>query len=224
MELMLHRRLLVDDHWGVGEALNETAYGKGLVARGKHYLLFDTSRDEAFRRQRLLSNELYAFPLVTFDTADVDDDELFMNKPQHTSSSSIPTAVNLPPNTNLLSMESISHNKEPYIPNLFLIRLEHLFDVGEHANLSLPVQVNFKDFVEDYFGRMVKSVEEMTLGGNFVKEMAIRQRLHWTKDLKNQLNEVSSKMDMPGKIEFLDDFSIIELKPMEIRTFQVELW
>ena len=41
MQLMLHRRLLVDDHWGVGEALNETAYGEGLVARGKHYLLFD---------------------------------------------------------------------------------------------------------------------------------------------------------------------------------------
>ena len=38
---MLHRRLLVDDHWGVGEALNETAFDKGLVARGKHYILFD---------------------------------------------------------------------------------------------------------------------------------------------------------------------------------------
>ena len=40
MELMLHRRLLVDDHWGVGEALNEMAFGEGLVARGKHYLLY----------------------------------------------------------------------------------------------------------------------------------------------------------------------------------------
>ena len=32
----LHRRLLHDDAFGVGEALNETAFGVGLVARGKH--------------------------------------------------------------------------------------------------------------------------------------------------------------------------------------------
>lgn len=28
-----------DDAFGVGEALNETAFGKGLVARGIHYLI-----------------------------------------------------------------------------------------------------------------------------------------------------------------------------------------
>ena len=34
---MVHRRLLHDDAFGVGEALNETAFGgEGLVARGKH--------------------------------------------------------------------------------------------------------------------------------------------------------------------------------------------
>ncbi|KAI8041890.1 hypothetical protein M5D96_003185, partial [Drosophila gunungcola] len=35
LELMLHRRLLSDDAFGVGEALNETQYGTGLIARGK---------------------------------------------------------------------------------------------------------------------------------------------------------------------------------------------
>ena len=39
LELMLHRRLFNDDAFGVGEALNETAYGGGLVVRGKHSLL-----------------------------------------------------------------------------------------------------------------------------------------------------------------------------------------
>ena len=67
---MLHRRLLVDDHWGVGEALNETAFGEGLVVRGKHYLLFDFDKDDAFRRYRMLANELYAQPLITFDASD----------------------------------------------------------------------------------------------------------------------------------------------------------
>ncbi|KOB79115.1 putative glycosyl hydrolase family 38 [Operophtera brumata] len=43
IELMLHRRLLHDDAFGVGEALNETAKGKGLVARGTHRVLLSTS-------------------------------------------------------------------------------------------------------------------------------------------------------------------------------------
>lgn len=37
--MQVHRRLLFDDAFGVGEALNESAYGTGLVARGKHWLL-----------------------------------------------------------------------------------------------------------------------------------------------------------------------------------------
>ncbi|RXG60191.1 Lysosomal alpha-mannosidase, partial [Armadillidium vulgare] len=39
IELMVHRRLLHDDAFGVGEALNEQAYGVGLVARGRHLVL-----------------------------------------------------------------------------------------------------------------------------------------------------------------------------------------
>ena len=39
LELMIHRRLFNDDAFGVGEALNETAYGVGLVVRGQHSLV-----------------------------------------------------------------------------------------------------------------------------------------------------------------------------------------
>lgn len=38
--MKIHRRLLNDDAFGVGEALNETVDGIGLVARGAHYLTF----------------------------------------------------------------------------------------------------------------------------------------------------------------------------------------
>ncbi|KAL0858609.1 hypothetical protein ABMA27_012444 [Loxostege sticticalis] len=40
IEIMIHRRLLHDDAFGVDEALNETEYGKGLVVRGNHRFFF----------------------------------------------------------------------------------------------------------------------------------------------------------------------------------------
>jgi len=43
LELMVHRRLLHDDAFGVGESLNETEYGTGLIARGKHHLFVGES-------------------------------------------------------------------------------------------------------------------------------------------------------------------------------------
>ena len=41
---MLHRRLLHDDGFGVEEALNENAYDKGVVARGKHWIFLSNDK------------------------------------------------------------------------------------------------------------------------------------------------------------------------------------
>jgi len=56
--------LLHDDAFGVGEALNESAYGQGLVARGKHFLFFGPrsglnpslqAQERFLQRKKLLS-------------------------------------------------------------------------------------------------------------------------------------------------------------------------
>lgn len=54
VELMVHRRLLHDDAFGVGEALNEIAYGQGIVARGKHYLYLGPPTIETRAYERFL--------------------------------------------------------------------------------------------------------------------------------------------------------------------------
>ena len=46
LELMVHRRLLDDDHFGVGEVLDETQFGVGLVAKGKHLLQINQDKAE----------------------------------------------------------------------------------------------------------------------------------------------------------------------------------
>lgn len=61
IDLMVHRRLLHDDDFGVGEALTETAYGKGLIARGKHYLVFgtkNTQKNSGQISERMLQNHV----------------------------------------------------------------------------------------------------------------------------------------------------------------------
>ena len=47
VEIMIHRRLLYDDALGVGEPLNETAYGEGLVVRGRHFLIVEPPASSA---------------------------------------------------------------------------------------------------------------------------------------------------------------------------------
>ncbi|CAF2909045.1 unnamed protein product [Rotaria sp. Silwood2] len=47
IEIMVHRRLLYDDRFVVGEPLNETAYDEGLVVRGRHFLIVEPPASSA---------------------------------------------------------------------------------------------------------------------------------------------------------------------------------
>ena len=67
---MIHRRLLYDDAFGVGEALNETAFGQGLVVRGKHWLQLSIGKSAASRRHRLKAQQVFICLLYTSDAAD----------------------------------------------------------------------------------------------------------------------------------------------------------
>lgn len=65
LELMVHRRLIYDDAFGVGEQLNETAYGDGLVVRGTHYFIL-SNKDTSAKKLRTLAQEVYKRPQISF--------------------------------------------------------------------------------------------------------------------------------------------------------------
>ena len=65
IELMVHRRLLHDDSFGVDEPLDETAFNRGLVIRGTHYLILSDGPSSA-RRFRPLAQQLYKRPHISF--------------------------------------------------------------------------------------------------------------------------------------------------------------
>jgi lysosomal alpha-mannosidase len=62
----VHRRCFYDDHFGVGEALNEPGIdGRGLVARGRHWLVIASpAQSAAIHRQ--LAFDMFHSPILTF--------------------------------------------------------------------------------------------------------------------------------------------------------------
>lgn len=65
MTLQVHRRIFYDDAFGVDEALNETAFGVGLVARGQHYLTYGNA-EKQFAVERLLAQRKLIRPQYFF--------------------------------------------------------------------------------------------------------------------------------------------------------------
>ncbi len=58
VEIMLHRRILHDDGLGVGERLNETAFGIGLVVCGRQFFILDSPISSALVH-RMASQQLF---------------------------------------------------------------------------------------------------------------------------------------------------------------------
>ena len=189
IELMIHRRLLHDDAFGVGEALNETAFGKGLVVTGKHWLQL-SHPSSASKRHRLKAEEIFMDVQLSFvRTSKTFQDWKAVNKMNGTL---FKLRANVTDNVHLLTIEKRT-DKE------MLLRLEHQFDVNEDAVLSKPVTLDLNNLFEDV---QVSEIRETALGANV--NLDDLQRLKW--------NEYADKVSIITS-------SMVTLNPMQIRTF-----
>ncbi|KAG4070459.1 hypothetical protein HA402_005691 [Bradysia odoriphaga] len=194
LEIMVHRRLLSDDAKGVGEALNETAYGEGIIARGKHYLIY-SGKTNQIGQERLLQNEVLMSNWLFFDDVSTINYNDWQQRYTHSNSF---LKMNLPRNVHLMSFEPWKNDQE------FLIRFEHLLDAYDDAELSKPVHFDLKDVFPGDF-----HYAEVSLAGNQWIEDSKRLRFRQI-GLSNSGDEVS----LP-KLESTS----ITLEPMQIRTF-----
>ena len=64
-------RILADDHRGVGEPLNETENGRGLVIRGKHYIIFDDAEFSNHIHRALAQEVAYPYQLAFINSQTV---------------------------------------------------------------------------------------------------------------------------------------------------------
>ncbi|EAT42738.1 AAEL005749-PA [Aedes aegypti] len=207
IELMVHRRLLRDDAFGVGEALNETAYGTGLIARGKHYLVFGSKAPQMMPVQvweRVLQNHVLLPPwMFLSDATDVSFEDWQSNYVNMFSA----MEASLPANVNLLTFEAWKN------PSTYLVRFEHLFEKDEDTLYSAPITLD----LEVVFSKFdISSIRETTLAGN-----------QWIEDssrLKFYADPVPIPEEVNNRIKHRSDNSLkVKLNPMEIRTFVIEM-
>ena len=183
VEVMLHRRILYDDSMGVDEALNETAYGKGLVVKGKHILVVDRPADSA-RLHRTMAQQLYMHPLATYALPNTSSYTAYSKlfRPNWTALSDT-----LPLNVHLLTFDQLDTKQ-------YLVRVEHYFALNEDAAYSQPVTFD----LQTLFTRIgtIADVTELILSANL--PASDLHRLNWmTKEHE------SSHVDTSGK--FIDD-------------------
>jgi lysosomal alpha-mannosidase len=164
VEVMLHRRLVWDDKLGAHEALNETAYGEGLVVRGRHILLLEPPALSA-GYHRVGSQRLYMHPLATYAVTQQAYAEYSVAYRQTWSA----LADQLPLNVHLLTLDQSG-------PKDYLVRVEHYFELFEDDTYSQPVTLDLQSIFQSI--GTINNTVELTLGANF--ELEKLQRLNWT--------------------------------------------
>jgi hypothetical protein len=209
---MVQRRTLADDARGVGEAMNETVdgmapyppygnaerLGDGIVIKGKHRIMIGKGNEGA-RRARSEMDDAFSEPFVFVASSPKDSIVPF----KHHSFSALQDS--LPENVMLITF-TLLHGAPS---TTFLIRLGHQYAKDESVTLSQPAHVNMKQLLAGY---EVIAIREKTLSGNQDFSEMQSRRLHWTKDVTVYDEKYRNR----------DSFDI-ELKPMEIRTFEVQV-
>ena len=194
---MIHRRILYDDKLGVGEALNETAYGEGLVVRGKHYLNIEYPNTSALYH-RVHCQQLYLHPIETYSLIN----SSYLNYSFSHRQTWSALTDSLPLNIHLLTFDQL--NQKDY-----LIRLEHYFELNEDILYSFPTKINLQSIFNSI--GIINNILELTLTADL--QLSHVKRLQWIID-----NEKENLLEQYS----FNDTNII-LNPMQIRTFRVTI-
>lgn len=205
IELMLHRRLLHDDIRGVGEVLNEEVcvggQCKGLTIQGKLYIRIDPVGEGA-KWRRTFGQEIYSPLLLAFAEQDGNN---WMESHLPTFSGLDPSYV-LPNNTALITLEELENGK-------LLLRLAHLYETGEDKDYSVMATVELKKLLHNI---KITKATETSLSANQERSRMENKKLIWEVEGSSEEPKVvrGGPVD-PAKL-------VVELAPMEIRTFLIE--
>jgi len=216
LELMVQRRTIQDDARGVGEPMNETDIGiapyppygdasrrgKGVIITGTHRVLFGKGKTGA----SLARSQMDAMfsPLHLFAASSPSSSNLSFH---HGDLSAL--KKNLPRNVQLITTKIYSPRNEEGV--IILLRLGHAYALGESDEFSMPVEIDLSTLFHRY---LIKSCDETTLTGN-------QDRAEWSRRKMTWIGGRDKKGMIISKVETSDGHFLIQLSPMEIKTFKI---
>lgn len=204
LELMLHRRTLHDDSRGVNEALDESVCigdeCEGLTIRGNYYLSINQVGAGAVWR-RTTGQEIYT-PLLAAFTQEKEE----TSKASHVATgTAMDPGYSLPLNVALITLQELDDGS-------VLLRLAHLYEAGEDAAYSTLAKVELKKM---FSGKAIKELKEMSLSSN--QEKSEMKKMTWKVEGDN------GEQPSPVRGGPVDSSTlVVELGPMEIRTFLLQ--
>ncbi|KAF5961837.1 hypothetical protein HYC85_003046 [Camellia sinensis] len=205
IELMLHRRLIHDDARGVGEALNEEVCVldecKGLTVQGKFYIRIDPLGDGA-KWRRTFGQEVYSPLLLAFTEQDGNN----WTNSHIPTFSGIDPSYSLPNNIAVITLQELDSGR-------VLLRLAHLYETGEDEDYSELTSVELKKLFPT---KKIRKVTEMNLSANQERAEMEAKRLVW----KVEGSSEEPKVVRGGAVDPVK--LVVELSPMEIRTFLID--
>lgn len=181
------------------------------MTRGTHYLQLHRP-DVAMKHLRSHAKRVFSPLVPAFAVAERQGDDATAAEAPSEENGDEPGGVGteevelLPENVNLLTLQAAAEDK-------VLLRLEHMFAVGEDPLLSQPVSVNVTALVSS-LGFTVAGGAELSLTTN-----QLRREL---KHLQWKTEEISSGADLPSA-DTEPHGGVVSLGPMEIRTFVIDL-
>jgi len=195
IETMIHRRLLSDDDRGVGEPLNENnpIFTRDYLIRSQ---LNVSAR--AYRTQMQLSLNPIQFAFST---------PASMNswKNQY-------KLVNAPltaPTPSNLYIQTLRPVLFPANDNRFVLRIRHIFAVGEDTELSKPTTINISNLFK---GKTISTVQEMNLLGTV--DISQISHMKWITEDGLNLTPIKEPKRSPTD-------TIVTLSPMQTKTFLI---
>lgn len=203
VELMVHRRLQHDDYRGVGEPLYEPGVdGNGLVVRGLHRLSIDAAASAPAAGKAALQALMFP-PQLTFSPLAAGSTPAAWLAAHNGSFSGLAAA--LPPNVHLLTVAAQS-------PSTLLLRLAHLFEVGEDPSLSLPATVGLTSLFAGT--QLAACVELTTPASQPLSAVTVR-----TVQIEGEGASTWPTLPAPPA----GPAQVVTIAPMEVRTFSCNL-
>lgn len=212
IELMLHRRLLNRKNAHLLEPIDEIDEGQGLVARGKHRLIFSDAKnkkDSITEKKQVIQFHLHPIVLIT------EASHISLEKWLKLTYKDVSFTNMLPEGIHLLTVE-------PFGDNDLLLRLENYLDVGDKKRNIIAVNLAaiFKTIT-------VISFRETKLAGNIWKNDYTKHYWKQETSFSENFNEDYGRNGGTRKCKekeevMIDKDFVVYLKAKEIRTFIVK--